>query len=40
MHMTTSRPLNLSHAIALAGNPLACMCMCACMANLTPRETF
>jgi hypothetical protein len=44
MHMTASRPLNLS-AITLrlnAGGPpcaCLCLCMCACMENL-PRDTF
>jgi hypothetical protein len=43
MHMTSSRPLNLS-ALTLplnaSGASCACMCMCACMGNLIPRDTF
>jgi hypothetical protein len=41
MHMIASRPLYLS-AIMLQANSLAgtCVCMCACMANLTLREPF
>ena len=42
MHMTYSRPLNLS-ATTLRLNTgsasCACMCMCACMENF-PRDTF
>ncbi len=39
MHMNVSHPLDLSARISPALGGLAC-CMCACMANLTPRETF
>ena len=42
MHMASSRPLNLSatmHRLNAAGDPCACMCICACMENL-PRDPF
>lgn len=42
MHMLNSRSLYLSPALpanAPAGIA-ACMCMCACMENLTRRDTF
>ena len=42
MHMTVAHPVNLSHNPGPALDVLACgrMCMCACMANLTMRDTF
>jgi len=42
MHMRTSRLPNLSINPSRAISPQAgaCMCMCACMANFTPREAF
>jgi hypothetical protein len=42
MHMTFSRPLNVSAPtlrLNVAGG-CACMCMCGCMGNLIPRDTF
>ncbi len=42
MHMTVSRPLYLSISTRSANNArgTSCMCMYACMENLTLRDTF
>jgi hypothetical protein len=42
MHMTVSRPLYLSISTLSANNArgTGCMGMCACMENLTLRDTF